>query len=146
MQLFSESVSFDAQLAPYDIECSKAHASMLSHVGVITVEERDAIHGALEEVLDDIKAGRFKWDIALEDVHMNIEQALAEKTPASAKLHTARSRNDQVATDMRLFFKTLASLLLSMVSGKFSKYWLNSQSNQSLFLYLVTLICNVRSL
>ena len=112
MQLFSESVSFDAQLAPYDIECSKAHASMLSHVGVITVEERDAIHGALEEVLDDIKAGRFKWDIALEDVHMNIEQALAEKTPASAKLHTARSRNDQVATDMRLFFKDACQSLI----------------------------------
>ena len=85
---------------------------MLSHVGVITVEERDAIHGALEEVLDDIKAGRFKWDIALEDVHMNIEQALAEKTPASAKLHTARSRNDQVATDMRLFFKDACQSLI----------------------------------
>ena len=146
MQLFSESVSFDAQLAPYDIECSKAHASMLSHVGVITVEERDAIHGALEEVLDDIKAGRFKWDIALEDVHMNIEQALAEKTPASAKLHTARSRTIKLPLICVYFSRTLASLLLSMVSGKFSKYWLNLQSNQSLFLYLDTLICNVRSL
>ena len=105
MQQFSESVSFDARLAPYDIACSKAHASMLCRVKLISAKERDAICKGLDALLKSINAGKFKWDIALEDVHMNIEQALIAKVPAAAKLHTARSRNDQVATDMRLFFK-----------------------------------------
>lgn len=112
MLQFSESVSFDSNLAPYDVDCSKAHASMLSHVGILTEQECDAIHQGLDEILVDITAGNFKWDITLEDVHMNIEQALAEKTPAAAKLHTARSRNDQVATDMRLFFKDACQSLV----------------------------------
>jgi len=105
MQQFSESVSFDARLAPYDIACSKAHAAMLCHVKLISAKERDAISMGLDSLLKSINAGKFKWDIALEDVHMNIEQALIAKVPAAAKLHTARSRNDQVVTDMRLFFK-----------------------------------------
>jgi len=112
MLRFSESVSFDSQLAPYDVECSKAHAAMLVHVGILTAEEGDAIHAGLDSVLEDIREGRFKWDVALEDVHMNIEQALIGKTPAAAKLHTARSRNDQVATDMRLFFKDACQALV----------------------------------
>ncbi len=112
MLRFSESVSFDARLAPYDVECSKAHAAMLAHAGIVTEEERDAIHAGLDEVLEDIQEGRFKWEVTLEDVHMNIEQALAQKTPAAAKLHTARSRNDQVATDMRLFFKDACQALV----------------------------------
>jgi len=78
---------------------------MLAHVGLITAKERKAIHKGLDTVGADIAAGKFKWDAALEDVHMNIEQALTKIEPAAAKLHTARSRNDQVATDMRLFFK-----------------------------------------
>ena len=112
MLRFSESVSFDARLAPYDVECSKAHAAMLAHSGIVTEEERDAIHAGLDEVLEDIQEGRFKWEVTFEDVHMNIEQALAKKTPAAAKLHTARSRNDQVATDMRLFFKDACQALI----------------------------------
>ena len=102
---FSESVSFDSRLAPFDIAGSKAHAAMLAHVGLITAKERKAIHKGLDSVGATIAAGKFKWDAALEDVHMNIEQALTKIEPAAAKLHTARSRNDQVATDMRLFFK-----------------------------------------
>jgi len=102
---FSESVSFDSRLAPFDIAGSKAHAAMLAHVGLITAKERKAIHKGLDTVDATIAAGKFKWDAALEDVHMNIEQALTKIEPAAAKLHTARSRNDQVATDMRLFFK-----------------------------------------
>jgi len=78
---------------------------MLAHVGLITAKERKAIHKGLDTVDATIAAGKFKWDAALEDVHMNIEQALTKIEPAAAKLHTARSRNDQVATDMRLFFK-----------------------------------------
>ena len=109
---FSESVSFDARLAPFDVAGSKAHASMLAHVDILTSEECEAIHKGLDEILEDIQEDQFEWDIALEDVHMNIEQALLKKTPAAAKLHTARSRNDQVATDMRLFLKNACECLI----------------------------------
>ena len=105
MLRFSESVSFDRRLAPFDIAGSKAHAAMLARVGLISPQERDAIHAGLDAILAEIEAGKFKWDTQLEDVHMNIEQALTKRTPAAAKLHTARSRNDQVATDMRLWLK-----------------------------------------
>lgn len=105
MLKFSESVSFDHRLAPFDIAGSKAHSAMLAKVGLITAKERDAIHAGLDAILKEITAGKFTWDTKLEDVHMNIEQALTKRVPAAAKLHTARSRNDQVATDMRLWFK-----------------------------------------
>jgi argininosuccinate lyase len=105
MLRFSESVSFDSRLAPYDIQGSKAHSAMLAHVGLITAKERDAIHAGLDAIMAEIEAGKFVWQTKLEDVHMNIEHALAKRVPAAAKLHTARSRNDQVATDMRLYFK-----------------------------------------
>ncbi|HNW41509.1 MAG TPA: lyase family protein, partial [Opitutaceae bacterium] len=98
-------MSFDHRLAPFDIQGSKAHSAMLAHVGLITAEERDAIHAGLDAILHEVREGKFTWDTKLEDVHMNIEQALTQRVPAAAKLHTARSRNDQVATDMRLFFK-----------------------------------------
>jgi len=102
MVRFSESVSFDARLAPYDIRGSQAHAKMLAHAGLITADEAEAIVSGLDAIAAEVAAGDFAWDIALEDVHMNLEQALTERCPAAAKLHTARSRNDQVATDMRL--------------------------------------------
>jgi len=105
MLRFSESVSFDSRLAPFDIAGSKAHAAMLVQVGLITAREGKAIERGLDTILREIQAGKFTWRPELEDVHMNIEQALTERVPAAAKLHTARSRNDQVATDMRLFFK-----------------------------------------
>ena len=117
MLRFSESVSFDHRLAPFDIAGSKAHSAMLAHVGLITKRERDAIHGGLDAIAAEIAAGRFRWDPKLEDVHMNIEQALTRRVPAAAKLHTARSRNDQVATDMRLFFKHACSTLAEAVLG-----------------------------
>jgi argininosuccinate lyase len=105
MKWFSESVSFDWRLAPFDVAGSKAHSTMLAKVGLLTEEERDAIHAGLDELLHEIEEGSFEWNAELEDVHMNLEQALLAKTPAAAKLHAGRSRNDQVATDMRLFFK-----------------------------------------
>jgi argininosuccinate lyase len=105
MLRFSESISFDWRLAPYDVQVSKAHAAMLAHIGLISAKDRDAIRAGLDAVLADIRSGKLVPDIACEDVHMNIEQALTKKTPAGARLHAARSRNDQVATDMRLFFK-----------------------------------------
>ncbi len=117
MLQFSESVSFDRRLAPFDVAGSKAHSAMLAHVGLITKEERDAIHAGLDAILAEIEAGKFRWDTKLEDVHMNIEQALTKRVPAAAKLHTARSRNDQVATDMRLFFKHACGVLAEKIKG-----------------------------
>jgi argininosuccinate lyase len=117
MLRFSESVSFDRRLAPFDVAGSKAHSAMLAHVGLITKEERDAIHAGLDAILAEIEAGKFRWDTKLEDVHMNIEQALTKRVPAAAKLHTARSRNDQVATDMRLFFKHACGVLAEKIKG-----------------------------
>lgn len=109
MVRIGESVSFDQRLAPFDVQGSKAQAAMLAHVGLITEEECQAIQSGLDLILSRIEAGEFEWDPALEDVHMNIEQALTAEVPAAAKLHTARSRNDQVATDMRLWFKHACS-------------------------------------
>ena len=105
MLRFSESVSFDRRLAPFDICGSKAHSAMLAACGLITERERAAIHKGLDAIACEIAAGEFAWDTSLEDVHMNIEHALTKRVPAATKLHTARSRNDQVATDMRLYFK-----------------------------------------
>ncbi|HVZ48077.1 MAG TPA: argininosuccinate lyase, partial [Gemmatimonadaceae bacterium] len=111
MLRFSESVSFDHRLAPFDLAGSKAHSAMLAKVGLISRRERDAIHRGLEAIGREIAAGRFKWRSALEDVHMNIEQALTRRVPAAARLHTARSRNDQVATDVRLYLKAACAEL-----------------------------------
>lgn len=111
MLRFSESVSVDRRLAPFDIAGSKAHAAMLAHVGLLNAAERDAIISGLEAIEAEITANKFAWDPRLEDVHMNIEQALTRRTSAAAKLHMARSRNDQVATDMRLFFKHACGVL-----------------------------------
>jgi argininosuccinate lyase len=117
MLKFSESASFDRRLAPFDIAGSKAHSAMLAHVGLLTPAERDAIHAGLDAILTEIANGRFKWDERLEDVHMNIEHALTLRVPAAAKLHTARSRNDQVATDMRLFFKDACAVLGAKITA-----------------------------
>jgi hypothetical protein len=117
MLRFSESVSFDARLARFDIAGSRAHSAMLAHVGLITRKERDAILAGLDEILKEIEAGTFVWRTQLEDVHMNIEQALTARVPAAARLHTARSRNDQVATDMRLWFKHVTADLEARVRG-----------------------------
>jgi argininosuccinate lyase len=117
MLRFSESVSFDRRLAPFDLAGSKAHSAMLAHVGLITRKERDAIHRGLDAIGREIERGEFKWQTRLEDVHMNIEHALTKRVPAAAKLHTARSRNDQVATDMRLYFKAACAGLLTRINA-----------------------------
>src|ERR1700690_348687 len=117
MLKFSESASFDRRLASFDIAGSKAHCAMLAKVGLITAKERRAIQAGLDSILADITAGHFAWDRRLEDVHMNIEHALTSRVPAGAKLHTARSRNDQIATDMRLFFKDACEVLGARVQA-----------------------------
>ena len=111
MLSIGESVSFDHRLAAFDIQGSKAHVSMLAHIGVLTQRECTEIHEGLEAILAEVKAGTFEWDRSLEDVHMNIEQVLTQRVPAASKMHTSRSRNDQVATDMRLWFKDACNRL-----------------------------------
>jgi argininosuccinate lyase len=105
-QQFSESVSFDWRLFAHDIAGSIAHAAALAEAGVLSSEEREKIEGGLREIQQEIESGKFQWDQSLEDIHMNIEAALTKRIGAvGAKLHTARSRNDQVALDLRLYVK-----------------------------------------
>ncbi|MFM7074496.1 MAG: argininosuccinate lyase [Planctomycetaceae bacterium] len=104
VEAFSESVSFDRRLADDDIDGSIAHARMLATCGLMSVPEADAITQALEEIRGEIRAGRFEFSAAREDIHLHIEAALTARLgDAGRKLHTARSRNDQVATDLRLY-------------------------------------------
>ena len=106
VEAFTASVTFDQRLYRYDIAGSIAHAQMLAHVGVLTLSERDAIVAGLKEIETEIEAGVFPWSTALEDVHMNIEARLTARIgEAGKKLHTGRSRNDQVATDLRLYLR-----------------------------------------
>ena len=102
---FTESISFDRRLWRQDIAGSMAHATMLRQVGCLTQREQRAIIRGLDAIGKEIEAGRFRWQPELEDVHMNIEAALTDRVPAGAKLHTGRSRNDQVALDMRLWLR-----------------------------------------
>ncbi|OGT82455.1 MAG: argininosuccinate lyase [Gammaproteobacteria bacterium RIFCSPLOWO2_02_FULL_61_13] len=106
VEQFTESVSFDQRLYRQDIRGSLAHVRMLAHCGVLSQDEAGRISQGLDSVLADIEAGRFQWRVELEDVHMNIEMALVERIgEVGKKLHTARSRNDQVATDLRLYLR-----------------------------------------
>ena len=103
---FTESISFDYRLAKHDIEGSIAHAQMLSEVGVLTSQERDQIVEALEEIGAVIERGELPFKVELEDIHMHIEQALIDRLgDVGRKLHTGRSRNDQVSTDLKLWLR-----------------------------------------
>ncbi|MFH0725606.1 MAG: argininosuccinate lyase [Pseudomonadota bacterium] len=109
---FTESLSFDHRLYPYDIQGSIAHAGMLGEVGLIGTADAQRIIEGLKEVARDIEAGKVVFDPAFEDIHMLVEHLLTEKIgPAGKKLHTARSRNDQVATDIRLWLKDVGHVL-----------------------------------
>src|SRR5215203_1934817 len=102
---FSESISFDHRLWRQDIVGSIAHATMLEKIGVLTARERTEITGGLETIGQEIADGKFRWKPELEDVHMNIEAELTRRVPAGAKLHTGRSRNDQIALDIRMWLR-----------------------------------------
>ncbi len=106
VEQLGESVSFDQRLAAWDIRASIAHAGMLGECGVIAKKDAMAIVRGLRAIARDIEAGNFTWDPALEDVHTNIEAALVERIgPAGKRLHTGRSRNDQIATDVRYWLR-----------------------------------------
>jgi argininosuccinate lyase len=106
VEAFTASVNFDKRLAQHDIQGSKAHATMLAKIGVLTDTERDLIIHGLDEISGEIERGNFEWSVQLEDVHMNIEARLTQRIgEVGKKLHTGRSRNDQVATDIRLYLR-----------------------------------------
>src|SRR6201991_2684376 len=121
---FTESISFDWRLWKHDILGSMVHATMLEKIGVLTKAELKAILKGFDGIAKEIQLGRFHWRAELEDVHMNIESELTRRVPAGAKLHTGRSRNDQVALDVRLWLRDeimallgeLADLQRSLVS------------------------------
>ncbi len=108
VESFTESISFDARLYQQDIQGSIAHSKMLATIGVLTENEATQIEQGLLAIKEDIETGNFDWSTELEDVHMNIEARLTEKIgDAGKKLHTGRSRNDQVATDIRLYIRSV---------------------------------------
>jgi argininosuccinate lyase len=114
---FTASVEFDKRLYKHDITGSIAHATMLAKVGVLSVEERDAIEAGLTQIQIEIEAGQFDWRVDLEDVHMNIEARLTDRIGVTGKkLHTGRSRNDQVATDIRLWLRDEIDLILAEIT------------------------------
>ncbi len=125
VESFTESISFDFRLWKYDIEGSIAHTKMLSKQGIITKEDSEKIMRGLGEIARDIEAGRFVFREGIEDIHMNIEAALIKKTgDVGGKLHTARSRNDQVALDLRLYLRAETKEITSLIK-KFQKTLLN---------------------
>ena len=106
VEAFTQSISFDNRLFKQDIQASIAHAQMLERVGLISSDECRQLVEGLSQIGKDIEAGTFAWKPELEDIHMNIEAALTEKLgDVGRKLHTARSRNDQVATDLKLWVR-----------------------------------------
>ena len=119
---FTASVGFDQRFAKHDIQGSIAHATMLGRCGILTTEEVDTIIKGLNQVQQEIETGDFNWSIALEDVHMNVESRLTDIIgTVGKKLHTGRSRNDQVATDIRLWLReevdNIVELLIKLQSG-----------------------------
>jgi len=116
VQTFTASVAFDQRLADADIEGSLAHAKMLHHIGILDDAEFNAIDSGMMRIQQEIAEGRFEWSVALEDVHMNVEARLTQLIgDAGKKLHTGRSRNDQIATDIRLYLRAEISTCLSLI-------------------------------
>ena len=114
---FTESISFDWRLWKHDILGSMVHATMLQKIGVLTKAELKAILKGFDSIAREIQLGRFHWRAELEDVHMNIEAELTRRVPAGAKLHTARSRNDQVALDVRIWLRDEIFELMAELRG-----------------------------
>ena len=118
MEAINESISVDQRLAADDIQGSLVHSDMLAATGIINAEDRDAIHKGLKAVRAEIESGGFPFSKALEDIHMNVEARLAELIgPPAGRLHTARSRNDQVALDVRLWVRAAHERLALQIAG-----------------------------
>ncbi len=113
----NDSIGFDWRLGPYDVQQSRAHATMLAASGIVSESDRDALHRALAQVEEELGAGAFRFAEGDEDIHMAIERRVTELAPeAGGRLHTARSRNDQVATDMAMFTRAHAAEAVAALS------------------------------
>ncbi len=115
---FTASLDFDKRLAPYDIRASVAHARMLNAVGILSAKDFAAIQNGMKQINGEIASGKFPWQLELEDVHINIESRLiALVGDAGKRLHTARSRNDQVATDVRLYLRSAIDEISKLIKA-----------------------------
>ncbi len=127
---YTVSIHYDRRLYRQDIAGSIAHASMLARQGIIDDDDATAITNGLQEILQEIEDGSFEWRPELEDIHMNVESRLHEKIgEAAGRLHTARSRNDQIALDMRMFVKDSISEILDAIHDLRSSFVLQSEAN-----------------
>ncbi len=116
VEAFTASINFDKRLYKHDIAGSKAHAKMLHKVGILDKTELNEILNGLDEIIKDIEENNFEWSVALEDIHMNVEARLTDKIGVTGKkLHTGRSRNDQIATDIRLWLREQIDLISSEI-------------------------------
>ncbi len=112
---YTASVFFDNRLAHVDIQSSLAHAEMLAHQKIISQQDYEAIQRGMAQILSEIDSGKFEWLLDLEDVHLNVEKRLTELVgDAGKRLHTGRSRNDQVATDIRLYMRSAIDDILGL--------------------------------
>ena len=113
---YTGSIDFDKRLAEWDIQGSLAHAQMLTQSGVLSEDDLSVIHQGMAEIIAEIKEGTISWSLDLEDVHMNIERRLTDKIgDAGKRLHTGRSRNDQVATDIRLWLRDQITVIQDLI-------------------------------
>ncbi len=132
---FTESISFDRRLARYDVLGSLAHAEMLMRQGIISEPDGKKIIKGLRDILRDIEHGRFDFKKDLEDIHMNIEYGLTKKIGESgARLHTARSRNDQVATDLRLYLRDEVTELIKLLKNLINIFIKIAEKNQHIIM------------
>lgn len=135
VEAFTESISFDSRLIVHDITGSIAHAKMLGKCGIISQADTDKIVDGLKAILEDYEAGRIEFDPSAEDVHMNVEKLLFDKIGEPAgRLHTARSRNDQVATDIRLFMKAEIASIAGLIEALQSTIVDQAEANAELIL------------
>ena len=131
LEEFSQSVTFDKELYPQDIRGSIAHARMLGKQGIITEEDAILIIEGLERILSDLQSGQEPWDTALEDVHMNIEKILTDRIgETGGRLHTARSRNDQVALDLKLYIRDASEGIARRIVGMLDALLTRAQEHQ----------------
>jgi len=135
VEMFTESISFDRRLYGHDIRGSLAHAQMLANIGLLEQAECQQIEQALEQIRQEIESGQFEFRIELEDVHMHIERALVDRLgDVGRKIHTARSRNDQVSTDLRLWVRDSIDRLVELVVDLQRAFLQRCQTDQDVIL------------
>ena len=125
MQAINASIGFDQKMAEQDIAGSQAHAEMLRAQGILTAQDEEAIQYGLRQILEELRAGKFEFQVELEDIHMNVEARLKDLIGEPAGwLHTARSRNDQVANDFRLWVRDHYDLSIDAITALMRTLWI----------------------